>query len=270
MVVYEQLWSRVFCWLLGYQRVDGIMQVWQLIKPSLTLITACKTGNPSNAWTSRGKAMLHKLKEINKIKSNQSKCFFPNKVTNLVRLLEDLVYWNQPFQLVLSASWVKQQQLRWAYLNTFKNRQATTCSHTIWFDCVITLHKKMCMNLGLPATNEAAGLNSTFLLVLCCFFTQADKTKIFNVLKTLFFPPESGELLHMLHPTPETAAQRRRTVSLQAWATNYVWYKGKIMWPFSGEGLVRTWSLVVNELGLDDYELHSSPGCDIETRSDQG
>lgn len=46
----------------------------------------------------------------------------------------------------------------------------------------------MCMNLGLPATNEAAGLNSTFLLVTCCFFTQADKTKIFNVLKTLFFP----------------------------------------------------------------------------------
>jgi len=43
-------------------------------------------------------------------------------------------------------------------------------------------------------------------------------------------------------------------------ATNYVWYMEKIMWPCSGVGVVRTRSLVVTGLGLDGYDLHSSPG----------
>lgn len=34
----------------------------------------------------------------------------------------------------------------------------------------------------------------------------------------------------------------------------------KIMWPCSGVGVVRMRSLVVTGLGLDGYDLHSSPG----------
>lgn len=42
------------------------------------------------------------------------------------------------------------------------------------------------------------------------------------------------------------------------------------MWPFSGERGGENVKFGVNGLGLDDYDLHSSPGYDIKTRSDQG
>lgn len=93
-------------------------------------------------------------------------------------------------------------------------------------------------------------------------FTEVSKTTATSPAPedVLFLNPEAWELLHTVHPTPETAEWRRRTVSLQTQATNYVWYMEKIMWPCSGVGVVRTRSLVVTGLGLDGYDLHSSPG----------